>query len=236
MYQVKLHQFEGPLDLLLQLIQDKKLDITQVSLVEVTGQYLEHIRALENLTPDDLARFIVVAARLIFLKSRALLPDLEEELEDEEGGENITLEEKLKRLRFFKDLARELQRVEKRGLRSFGRERVFGRQIIFYPPAGLNLAVLREAYRKAVAAMEQEVVKHPEGKVAPKIRLDEKIKHLINLLEKDLEILFHSHIDKKNKEDVIVSFLALLELVKRQAVAVEQSEVFGRMVIKRYSR
>lgn len=233
MYKVRLNQFEGPLDLLLQLIQDKKLDITKVSLVEVTAQYLEHIKAFDNLLPEELARFIVVAARLIFLKSRALLPELEEELNEEEGGENITLEEKLKRLRFFKDLARELQKVEKRGLRNFGRERVFGRRIIFYPPANLNLAILREAYRKVVAAMEQEIVKHPEGKVAPKIRLDEKIKHLINLLEKDLEILFHAHIDKKNKEDIIVSFLALLELIKRQVVIVEQKNNFGYLNVKK---
>src|SRR3989338_2288737 len=100
MHAIKLEQFEGPLELLLQLIQDQKLDITQVSLANVADQYLEYIHAQPKWDPDELADFLVVAAKLLLIKSKVLLPNLD--LGDDEG-DALALEQQLKMLNQYLD-------------------------------------------------------------------------------------------------------------------------------------
>ena len=109
-FQLRLPVFEGPLDLLLYLIEREELDITAVSLVQVTGQYLSHLRSGEQIDADALAEFIVIGARLIYLKSRALLPQPQADEEVEELGEDLV--QRLREYRRFKEAAGHLKELE----------------------------------------------------------------------------------------------------------------------------
>ncbi len=154
MFELKLPVFEGPLDLLLHLIEKEELDITTVSLVQVTDQYLAQLHSLEEINLDALADFVSIGAKLIYLKSRALLPrppaeEEEEAAEEEEVGRELT--EMLNEYRRFKEVATVLRAIEDEGLRAYPR--------LAPPPdvplpAGLDkvtldrlLALFREALR-----------------------------------------------------------------------------------------
>ncbi|MFN2167176.1 MAG: segregation and condensation protein A, partial [Anaerolineae bacterium] len=120
-YQVSLPVFEGPLDLLLHLIERQELDITQVSLARVTNQYLDHLARISERNPDNLADFIVVAAKLLLIKSRVLLPrpPAPPASEEEDVGEDLVRQ--LIEYKRFKEAAHWLQEVEAQGLRSYVR-------------------------------------------------------------------------------------------------------------------
>ncbi len=108
-YKVKLEQFEGPLDLLLELIEKEKLDITNLSLTKVADEYLSYIEDRENITLDSLASFLSVASRLILIKSRALLPLLK--FSEEEEEEIKDLEYQLAEYKKFKDLSKKIGNI-----------------------------------------------------------------------------------------------------------------------------
>ena len=118
--QFKLEQFEGPLDLLLQLIEDQKLEITNISLAQVTDQYIQYLNHAHDLRPEDLADFLVVAAKLLYLKSRALLPALRLDEEEADAGE---LEKQLKIYKEYLDASKKIEQMIKAGHFAFAREK-----------------------------------------------------------------------------------------------------------------
>ena len=120
-YEVALDVFEGPMDVLLRLIEREQLDITLVSLALVTDQFLEHVSRLREVTPASLADFLVIAARLLVIKSRVLLPKPEAEPEEDEGDWKEDLAERLREYRRYKQAAASLREMEKAGYRSYPR-------------------------------------------------------------------------------------------------------------------
>jgi len=107
-YKVQIEQFQGPLDLLLRLIEKEKLDITEVALSKVTEQYLKHLELIEESLPEDLADFLVIATKLLYIKSKALLPYLYPEDDDE-----TDLAEQLKMYKLFLEAAKKLDQTIK---------------------------------------------------------------------------------------------------------------------------
>ncbi len=229
-YNIKIEQFEGPLDLLLQLTEQEKLDITRVSLAQIADQYLQYISHAENITLQNLADFLSVAARLILIKSKALLPLLEFSPEEEE--EIKDLEHQLAEYKKFKDAARDLELLLQNSLHFFSRESFVGQGVVFYPPEKIVSEDLLKAFSKVlceipvVEKLEQEMIREV-------LTLEEKILHLQEMLRERVETSFAELIaNAKDKVEVVVSFLAMLEMVKQRLIHVEQGELFSEIRLR----
>jgi len=230
-YTVRLPVFEGPLDLLLHLIEERELDITKVSLATVTDQYLDYISRAEKLEPEKLADFLIIAAKLLLIKSRMLLPQPPVEAEDEEEEDvGDELVRRLVEYRRFKGAAQELRFREEHGLRAYAR--------LLPPPQpeptvrleGITLDALVVAVRQA---LESKTVSSADDVVTPlHISLPDKITHLESLLQEQRRYSFTRILEQAtSRMEIIVTFLALLQLMKRRKVVVEQSELFGEIMI-----
>lgn len=231
MYRIKLEQFEGPMDLLLNLIKEQKLDITRLSLAKVADQYLDYINNKENITLENLADFLTIASRLILIKSKALLPMLE--FSEEEEEEIKDLERQLAEYKKFKDISKRIGKMHRSSWTSFSREGLAGIGIFFYPPRDVNLYDLKKNFEKILGEIPL-IEKLGEEMVRNVITLEEKINHLQNTLRERIETTFSEMTaGAKDKIEVIVSFLAMLELVKQRIISVEQSEMFQEIKLKR---
>ncbi len=228
-FTVKLEQFEGPLDLLLELIQKEKLEITRISLAKVTDSYLEFLKQNLNITSENLSDFLVVAARLILIKSKALLPILELTPDEEESIAD--LEARLALYKKFKEVSEALGvRFNKREF-SFSRKGFEGVKQGFFPPPNIDGAVLEKTMSRILAEMPK-AEKLAEERVREVITLEEKMDQLKASLEDRIETSF-KHLTKnaKDKTEIIVTFLAILELFKERIIHFEQSELFGEIRI-----
>ncbi len=230
MYNIKIEQFEGPLDLLLQLTEQEKLDITRVSLAQIADQYLQYISQAENITLQNLADFLSVAARLILIKSKALLPLLEFSPEEEE--EIKDLEQQLAQYKKFKDAAKNLAVILQAATACVSRESFLGQHVFFYPPTNLASEDLRKAFAKVlgeipiVEKLEEEMIKEV-------LTLEERIVHLQETLRQKVQTSFAELVaNAKDKVEVVVSFLAMLEMVKQRLIHVEQGELFSEIRLR----
>lgn len=225
---IKIEKFEGPLDLLLQLIEAQELDISEVSLAQVTDQYVDFINQAE-LDPSAIADFLNIAARLLLLKSRLLLPFVE----GEEEVEVVDLAGQLKMYRQFVEAAKEINKLWKSSVIFPARERLFYKKEGFNPPGNADVDSLRATYEK-VAGRLKPLLRLPEKTIKKVISLREKIDHLANLIKQKVSFHFHESLqDASDNSDTIVSFLAVLELVKQRQIFVEQEEIFSNILIKK---
>lgn len=218
------------MELLLALIEEQKLDVTRVSLAKVADQYLKYVECQENITLENLAEFLSIASRLILIKSKALLPTLA--LSDEEEKEIKDLEYQLAEYKKFKDVSRQISALFHSPKSSFSRESFLGITPFFYPPPGVSAFSLKESFLKVlkeiplVEKLEEEIVREI-------VTLEEKISHLQKVLRERIEVSFAEVASgARDKIEVIVSFLAMLELVKQKIINVEQSGMFKEIKMK----
>ena len=232
MYKVNIEQFEGPLDLLLELINKEKLDITGISLAQITDQYLNYLEKKEDINLVNLADFLTVAARLILIKSKALLPLLDLGNEEEEE-EIFDLEKQLEEYRKFKLIAVEVEKIFNNKKQSFSRDNFLEIKPVFSPPEGVGVEELMSVYEDILGQIPV-LEKLEEERISRVVSLKERIDSLKDMLSKKVEITFSEIIKKGgDKVEVIVSFLAVLEMVKRRIVVVEQGEMFYEIKLKR---
>lgn len=230
-FEIKQEKFEGPLELLLDLIEKEKLSITEISLSRVANEYIAHIRTLVNIDPEELAEFLVVAAQLMLIKSRSLLPSLE--LSAEEEGSIEELENRLAEYQKIRELARELKKLEMRGNHILVREAFWDQDPIFYPPPKFSIENLKASFAAFLAALPK-IEKLVEEKIRKIISLEEKISYIRSFLSDKLEQAFSEIIKgSKGKVDVIVSFLAILELAKQKFIDLDQEKLFEDIRIRR---
>jgi segregation and condensation protein A len=225
-FQLQLNVFEGPLDLLLYLIDQQELDITAVSLVQVTDQYLTYLRSGEQVDATALAEFIAIGARLLYLKSRALLPQPETDIEpDEDLGDDLV--QRLREYRRYKEAAAALQDIQDTGLRAYPR---------LAPPQNLPLPTgLTDVTLERMAQILREVLeRQPEEEEEPGVveRREVTVEEKVELLEGDLrrqgQVSFRVFISScRSKLEVIVSFMAILEMIKMLKLWAEQDDTFG---------
>jgi len=228
-YHFALPKFRGPLDLLLQLIQEEKLSITDISLAKVSRQYLDYIEA-NQVDPESISDFLVVAAKLLLLKSREILPDLE--LTPEEEEDILDLKERLLEYQKYKSLSLELRRLERRGEYSLLRQVWFCERKGFLPPAEISGKDLEKIYQDIQAEFPDE--KELERKaVALRLALPEKIALIREVLDKRIKTGFLKLNRKGDREGTVVTFLALLELLKRGEVLVRQEGAFQEITIRK---
>lgn len=230
-YHVRLPQFEGPLDLLLSLIEKEKLDITELSLAQVTDQYLSSIRQEKNLSLAHLGDFLSVAAQLILIKSRALLPTLSVTEEEELSLQD--LEERLKWYQRFREASKRMEKILQGKNTAYSRESYLGLRSFFYPPHNLESADLRAAFEAVLGELpvREEL---PEESLEEVITLEEKIRVFQDELSERVESSFAALTrEAVTKVEVIVSFLAILELVKQSFLFAHQPSLFMDIRLKR---
>ncbi len=224
-FQLQLPVFEGPLDLLLYLIEREELDITAVSLVQVTDQYLSYLRSGEQVDATALAEFIATGTRLLLLKSRALLPQPASDDEDvEELGEDLV--QRLREYRRFKEAAGMLQDIEAEGRRAYPREAPPPELPLPTGLDGVTLDLLAEIVREVLERQpdeESEVVVERE-----EVTVEEKVAELTQALQRQSQVSFRSFISScRSRLEVIVAFIAVLELIKELRLEAAQDAPFG---------
>lgn len=229
MYKIKVEKFEGPLDLLLSLIEKEKLDITQVSLAQVTEQYIHFIEQAEAISPEELADFLVIAAKLLLIKSKILLPYLQGE--DEDAG--LELEQQLKMYKLFVEAAAKMDKLIKRRRFAYFRESNKMFETIFIPPENIGKADLRNIFFSIIRGIEP-VITFTQRAIKKSVSLRDKIDQIKEMLFKVEESRFNELLSAaKSKTEIIVTFLALLELVKQRDIAVVQNSIFSDITIKK---
>ncbi len=229
-YQVKLQQFEGPLPLLLELIEKQKLDITTVSLAQVADDFLGYLETGKNINLANLSEFLLIASHLILIKSKALLPFFEFTKEEEEDIED--LEERLKEYRRFKKVAIKLSEDWMKQNISFSKEEEKV-EVVETEMPDITTANLKDLILEVIKQNEKEELMEEEI-LEVTVSLEEKITDLRNAILKRAKISFNETIkDSKNKIEVVVSFLAVLEMLKQKFVTVKQKGAFGDILIER---
>lgn len=229
--QIKVRQFEGPLDVLLKLIEQERLDITEISLAHVTEQFLQIMRQSHSLTPLVLADWLVVAAKLLVIKSKVLVPNLEFEEEETADAENLAWQ--LYHYKCYKEIAKHLRFLDERREQGFSREARLEQHIIFFPDKHLTDTTLRDAMRYLAKTLE-EIASLPKKVLEEVVTITEKIDHMQKLLAEKIEIKLRDLLSSaKSKTEIIVTFLALLELTKQKMLTVEQEAIFSDIIIKR---
>lgn len=222
-FTIRTDSFEGPFELIIELIDRRKLSVNELSLTQITDDYISFVRGHEAFPMEDAAQFIGVAATLLLIKSKSLIPELELSMEEEEDVD---------------DLKRRLIQYEKvrEGMRELSK--VFGKAVLvsrgerapepmFAPSRDFTVERLSEALRGALQALEKAEEKLPEVRVRPLVTIEEMMDTLLKRVQTAMTISFADFSKgSAEKVEVIVSFLALLELVKQGAVEAMQHDPF----------
>ena len=225
-YQISTEVFSGPLDLLLQLIERAELDITRLSLAKVTDQYLEHLHTISEQDPIEVSAFLVIAARLVLIKSLVLLPRNENiaALPEEDPGE--ILARQLITYKRFKEITLFLRDREEKGFHTYLRMAPLPKL-----PGKLDIGVycaadLARIYSKIIGAKEQP---HPlsQAVTISAITLRQRINEIVLILQTTSHSTFHSLLPSDhNRLEIIITFLALLELIKHHSIFALQENLF----------
>lgn len=234
-YHVATAVFEGPLDLLLHLIERAELDITKLSLAQVTDQYLEHMHRLPELMAEEVSAFLVVAAKLLLIKSEALLPrpPVREEGEEDPGE---ALARQLILYRRYKKIAELLETKESLGLRSYLR--------LVAPPKVEGVLDLSEVSLSDIVKAAQNILLKVDDRLElksvvspPQVTIRQKINLIKRYLIQSGRFNFRSILSKApSRIEIVVSFLAMLELIKRHLVIANQDALFGEIEIAQSDR
>jgi segregation and condensation protein A len=225
-YRVLTPVYEGPLDLLLRLIEDAQLDITTLALAQVTDQYLSYLANLENHDADEVSAFLVIASRLILIKSNSLLPR-PPVISHEEMLDSEALAQQLIRYRRFKQIAAWFQHREDADLHSYLRVAPLPIKVdAKLDLAGITIKDLGEA-AWAIFQGKSNLVDLSSVISLPRITLRQKIQMIIHKLKISRSLSFSAILDSGSRQEVVVTFLALLELIKRQFIKVQQQSLFG---------
>ena len=216
--------FEGPLDLLLHLIERSEMDVTEVSLLNVTEQYLVYLRSADEINLGALADFVAIGARLLLLKSRALLPTDDDgtSLDEDEGTDLINA---LREYRRYKQAA-EFLRERDTTHQTYRREAPPPDVPL---PTGLDKVTLDSLVEVLREIMDRLPEEEPSATVPrEQIRLRDRLRGIVDLLEREQRTSFRRLVENAtSRVVVIVDFLAVLELIKSRYVEATQSERFG---------
>jgi len=221
--------FEGPLSLLLDLIEKRKLLINEISLSQVTNDFLDFVALLEQKDLYKITEFLSIASTLILIKSKSLLPQLD--LSNEEGSEIEDLELRLKLLQIFKHASKDIKEM-------FGKNSEYSRlnvkkQVVSFAPTE-QLSVLKmKWFIDQVLHNLPKTDKKPEKRVSKTISLEEMMNKVINRVKQNMSISFNA-LSKEHKErkNVIISFLAILELVKLGNIDASQNNTFEDILVE----
>ena len=239
---LKLQVFEGPMDLLMHLIEKNKIDIYDIPIVTITDQYLEYVRQMEHSDMNVTSEFLVMAATLLDIKSRMLHP----REEDEEGEEEDPRDELVRRLleyKMYKFMSEELREKSRHAGLSYFREQDLPEEVRSYVPPLNYEELIGDRTAQSLRNVFADVMKRRKSRVDPIRSGFGKIhREVISVADKTLYIRAylqsHPHADfremlelEDSKEEIIVTFLVILELMKHQKIRITQEEAFGKILI-----
>ena len=244
---IKLDAFEGPMELLLHLIAKNKMNIYDIPIAELTDQYLSCIDTLDPNSMESMSEFLVMAATLIEIKSRMLLPRPEDDEEEEEGDPREALVNRLIEYKRFKEMAGELDKRQKDAGYSYYKlpdKELIDKIRKDVPKSiddilyGADMDMLMDAFKEVLRRREVRTDKVRAGfnSVTREIfTIEDKIKHITNLLTLNSRITFRSVFRRKaSKNEIVVTFLAMLELIKIKKIYIQQDHLFDEIVISPY--
>jgi segregation and condensation protein A len=233
MYTVRLDQFEGPLDLLLHLIEKSELDITTIALAKVADQYLVHVRQIQERDAGQISSFVVLAARLLVIKSRALLPVTPSSVEDVD--DSIDLVRQLREYQHYKAAAAWLRQREQSGWQHMAKAPSL-------PTASVQQMPLMMTFDELLAVWNQRMrlIDVPPPTIplpAPKmLTVADVVQSVRERLQRLRRISFFDLLPrhKTTRVDVVVSLWAVLEMIKRRTIVAHQDELFGPIQLEAY--
>ncbi|MBE0068129.1 segregation and condensation protein A [Thermoanaerobacterium thermosaccharolyticum] len=236
MYKVKIKTFEGPFDLLFHLIEKNEIDIKDIPIASVFEQYMEYLNAMQEMDLDIATEFILMAATLLEIKSSMLLPKAQPEgkqLELDEADPREILVERLIEYKKYKVVANKLKSSNVYGLKFFREEpeiKYIDKSLL------LNYSAddLKKAYIKILKRSNSDVI--PIKYTKDQFTVEDKIKEFLKNLIVTPIMKFSEFVFNRHKVEKVVSFMALLELVKLNKVVVEQKKIFGDIIIKKLKR
>lgn len=229
-FAVKTDVFEGPMDLLLDLVEKRKLLINDISLAEVTDEYMRTVADMQEQSLPGTAQFIVLAATLLLIKSKSLLPVLD--LTEEEESTIEDLEERLKLYQIYRNAGKTIEAAFGNGV-CHERQFVPKNEPIFTTDKFTELHELKEGMLRVLSELPKKEVK-PKVQVKKVISLEEMIDRLKNRVESQMRLKFSELLeDNCERTTVIVGFLAVLESVKQGSVLAQQAERFHDIEIER---
>lgn len=238
-YTIRMENFEGPLDLLCQLIDKNKMDIFDIKIAEITDQYLEYLKEMQKMNLDITSEFIVMAAKLIYLKSKSLLPSLLPKEDEEDEFDLVKLLLEYKRYKEYTATLRE--RVETYGKRYYKLP-----EKIELPKNKLEKEyspdLLPKIYEEFITREKEKKNLQAENinrlAVSEKVTIKSKIREILKELWKKPSFIFNKLFNpkKKSKVEVVTAFLSLLELSKMSRIQVSQDRLFGDINVVKLDR
>ena len=239
MVELRITGFEGPLELLLQLIEENQLDISEVSLLQVTDQYLASVEALGEGRGADkvesLADFIVIGARLMLLKSRALLPGEAADADEEDEDVGRELVQMLEEYQRYREAVGVLHTIDSSGLRAFPTRSVTAPKSRAPQslPDSLTLDLLSRLVHEALARAAARKPKQAVELQREPLTVEQRVSDLRARLRSGTQLSFRRWIaDAETRIEVIVTFLAILELYKSRAIEMQQDESYGDILVE----
>lgn len=229
----KLENFEGPLDLLLQLIKQSKMSIEEVKLSEITNQYIEIINSIDKVDMDQASEFIELAATLIEIKSKSLLPKPEEDVPDEEDPEYL-MKMRLKEYMMLKETAALLKPMENTD--RFYKKPEPDANKFRYVIKDMNMDMLLDAFSRIMLRVRKDEDKNEEKEIVKeKFTVVQKIASIKDSLLVRKKINFSELFSQSiSRDEIITTFMALLELLKMQEIRVKQTENFADIEISKH--
>jgi segregation and condensation protein A len=238
-YRVKLDVFEGPFDLLFHLIEKNEVDIYDIPIAEITQQYLQYLDQMRYFDIEIASEFLVMAATLIQIKSRMLLPRQKDQKDEDISDPRQELVERLIEYRKYKDITGELRNREERFQRILFREPLHVEPDAGNEPVLVNVGItdLCKAFAivmKRYQGLYNDYLDFSRNLHRKTVSMVDKIRYIRSKLMYNSEISFDSLFDDAvTREDVVVTFLAMLELIRLKRIVVEQRQAFGEIVIRK---
>lgn len=239
---VKLEVFEGPLDLLLHLIDKNKVDIYDIPIVEITNQYMEYIRAMQEKDLNVMSEFLLMAATLLDIKCRMLLP-AEVNEEGEEEDPRAELVEQLLQYKMYKYMSYELKDRQMDGALLMFKEASIPDEVKAYEPPvdlddlldGITLSKLNDIFKDIMKRQQDKIdpVRSKYGKIEKdEVTVEDKLEYLNQYITSHKKFSFRDLLQKqKSKTQLVVTFLAILEMMKMGTIWVEQENTFDDIII-----
>ena len=239
---VKLEVFEGPLDLLLHLIDKNKIDIYDIPIVIITEQYLDYIKSLENSDMNIMSEFLVMAATLLDIKCKMLLPkEINEEGKEEDPRDELV--QKLLEYKMYKFMSFELKDRQLDAERNYYKSPSIPPEVAAYQPPvdldelfqGIHLGKLHEIFKNTLKRQEDKIdpIRSQFGKIEKdEINMDEKLAYIQDYVQNHSRFSFRKLLEKSNhKMEIVITFLTILEMMKMGQVTIIQEELFDDIII-----
>ena len=238
-YSIKLNNFEGPLDLLCHLIDKNKMDIYDINLSEITDQYIEFLNQMEQMNLEVTSEFLVMSSTLLYLKSKHLLPKVDEEEEE------ITEEELIRRIIEYKKY-KEITKKLKENFLEYSKRFYRGTEEIELPKQKIedeyNSEIIPDLYRKLLQRNAEKINENAANiekiAITETYTVGDKVKEMYRALIKYKKFNFNKlfSVKKRNKNEVVKAFSGLLEMSRRNKVITEQEEIFGDIEVEKNKR